>query len=95
MMFIQLQLLFSLLHPGIDLGALSYEGISFYSSKVAITEHFGEPKIHYPRYECGFHSDEEQSGGPYYQLIYPDITFIGSDKEGFIFESIHFDPLGG
>ena len=94
MFFIQLFLLFSLAHPGIDFSALSYKDLSFFSSKAAIIQHFGEPEIHFPRYECGFHSDVEQSEGPYYQLIYPNITFIGSDKEGFIFERIHFDPLG-
>ena len=87
-------LFFSLPHPGIDLSVLSYQGLSFSNTQANIIQELGEAQIHHPQYKCGFHSDEEQSGGPYSQLIYPEITFIGSEKEGYIFEHIRFDSLG-
>lgn len=45
-------------------------------------------------YECGFFASD-QEGAPYYQLAYPDFTYIGSDKEKvFYLQSVYFDSNG-
>ncbi len=79
-----------LIEPQFDLKKIEINGLPYRSSKEEIIRIFGEPKINFPNYECGFHS-EEQDGGPYYQLIYPDIIFIGSDLENFQFEKIEIN----
>ncbi|MEP1032490.1 hypothetical protein [Ekhidna sp.] len=76
-----------------DLNKIEFKGLEFNSTRVEIEEICGVAKIVYPDYECGFHSPE-QSGGPYYQLVYLGYNFIGSDKEEFQIEKIGFDPDG-
>jgi hypothetical protein len=58
-----------------------------------ITEKFGQGRRVETNYECGFFTND-LPGGPYYQLVYIDFTFIGSDKEEFYLQSVDFDPNG-
>jgi len=75
----------------IDFYKFKLNGLSFFSSKNEILKQFGDPlEIIEPKYECGFHSENEQ-GNKYFQLVYPNIIFIGNDKEKYIFEKILFD----
>ena len=62
-------------------------------TKNDVIKAFGQPKIVYPKYDCGFFSDE-WTGTSYYQLTYGDFNFIGSDKENFVLEKVMFDYNG-
>lgn len=75
----------------IDFSVLRLKGLEFTSEKKAIVKAFGEPlKMVEPKYECGFHSEDEQ-GEKYYQLVYDNIVFIGNEKEKYGIESIDFN----
>lgn len=72
-----------------QLSKLTYRGIPFTSEKEVIVSKFGEPKIEYPNYECGFYADEETNR--YYQLHYDHCDWIGNENENFIIEHIKFE----
>lgn len=76
-----------------DLKKIAFHGLSFSQPKEIIKKKFGEPEVHFPAYECGFHADD-QPGGPYYQLVYPNFNYIGSDTENFFLEHVEFDLAG-
>lgn len=76
-----------------DFNKVSFRGINFSATKETIINAFGQPKIAQTEYECGFFTND-QPGGPYYQLVYPDYNYIGSDKERFYLEHVHFDIKG-
>jgi hypothetical protein len=76
-----------------DFNKVSFRGIEFSATKETIIKAFGQPKIAQTDYECGFFTND-QPGGPYYQLVYPDHNYIGSDKERFHLEHVHFDIQG-
>lgn len=76
-----------------DLKKIKYRGLDFILTKEQIINTFGNPKVEYPRYECGGYTDD-LPGGPYYQLTYPTVTYIGSDKETFTLEKVQFDTAG-
>ncbi|WP_297336994.1 hypothetical protein [Algoriphagus sp.] len=71
------------------------DGLAFRQQGLkTIFEKYGPIKKSPINYECGFHSNEEQ-GKLFYQLIYPQITWIGSSEDGrFLAERIIFDPEG-
>ncbi len=72
---------------------LKFNELNFQSEKAAIWEKFGvvEPKRVY--YECGFHSEDEQ-GKPFFELIYPNVTWIGNEEEGYILDKVIFETKG-
>jgi len=73
-----------------DLDSISFEGILLKSKKEKIIEILGSPdSINEPKYECGFHSEDEQ-GERFYQYFYGSMNFILSDSESDI-ERILFD----
>ncbi len=76
-----------------DLDKVKFKGFGLKTNKAAITEKFGEGRQVETNYKCGFFASD-LSGGPYYQLVYNDFNFIGSDKEEFYLQSVDFDPNG-
>jgi hypothetical protein len=77
-----------------DLKNIKFKGLEFSTTKESIIKSFGQGKRVETNYECGFFTND-QEGGPYYQLVYADCNFIGSDKEKFFYlENVDFDALG-
>jgi hypothetical protein len=76
-----------------DLDKLKFKGLGLETTKKVITEQFGQGRRIETNYECGFFASDSP-GGPYYQLVYTDFAFIGSDKEGFYLQSVDFDTNG-
>jgi hypothetical protein len=76
-----------------DLNKIKFRGLEFSTTKQTIIKAFGQPKIVDTDYECGFFTND-QPGGPYYQLIYADFNYIGSDKEKFYLQKVKFDSKG-
>jgi len=76
-----------------DLDKVKFEGLGLKTTKKIIIEQFGRGRRTEVNYECGFFSTD-QTGGPYYQLVYTDFNFIGSDKEDFYLQSVDFDSKG-
>jgi hypothetical protein len=77
----------------IELDDLKFKGLGIISTKGKIIESLGEPKIVDTNYECGAFTNDNP-GGPYYQLVYTDFNYIGSDKEEFFLENVDFDING-
>lgn len=90
---ITIAIIFLGIQDDFDLKKIEFGGLGFFVDKSDIIKIFGDPDIKYPKYECGYHSDD-QEGGPYYQLVYKYFNYIGSDKEGFQLEEIRFDSEG-
>ncbi len=78
---------------GFDLNKIKFGGLDFFVSEEKIIATFGEPKIIDPGYECGFYSNN-QTGGPFYQLVYDNFNYIGSETENFQLENVEFDLKG-
>ncbi len=78
----------------IDFSKIEFKGFRFWVKKQEVVTKLGKPILHYPKYECGYHADNWQDGGPYYQLKYTGFTYIGSDKERFVLEKVDFDRIG-
>jgi len=78
---------------GFDLNKIKFRGLDFFVTKEKVIATFGEPKIIDPEYECGFYSNN-QTGGPYYQLMYDNFNYIGSETENFQLENVEFDIKG-
>jgi hypothetical protein len=76
-----------------DLNQIKFHGLDFSLNKDLIIETFGNGKKVDTNYECGFFTND-QEGGPYYQLVYPDFNYIGSDKEKFYLANVNFDQVG-
>ena len=76
-----------------DLDKVKFKGLGLKTTKKVITEKFEQGRRVETNYECGFFASD-LPGGPYYQIVYTDFTFIGSDKEGFYLQSVDFDPNG-
>ena len=76
-----------------DLDKVKFKGLGLKTTKKVITETFGQGRRVETNYECGFFAGDLPSG-PYYQLVYTDFTFIGSDKDEFYLQSVDFDPKG-
>jgi hypothetical protein len=76
-----------------ELVNIKFKGLEFKTTKENIIKSFGQGKKLETDYECGFFTND-QAGGPYYQLVYADFNFIGSDKEDFILQSVKFDSKG-
>jgi hypothetical protein len=76
-----------------DLDRVKFKGLGLKTTKKEITKLFGQGRRVETNYECGFFTND-QPGGPYYQLVYSDFNFIGSDKEDFYLQSVDFDPKG-
>jgi hypothetical protein len=65
-----------------DLKLISFKAVSFITTKEVIVKTFGPGKRTEPNYECGFFSNDNDSG-PYYQLTYDNFNYVGSDKDNF------------
>jgi hypothetical protein len=76
-----------------ELNKLKFNGLGFSETKELIIKTFGQGKKVETNYECGFFTND-QDGGPYYQLIYTDFNYIGSDKEEFFLQNVNFDIEG-
>jgi hypothetical protein len=76
-----------------ELTNIKFKGLEFKTTKENIIKSFGQGKKLETDYECGFFTND-QSGGPYYQLVYADFNYIGSDKEDFVLQSVKFDLKG-
>ena len=76
-----------------DLKKIKFKGLEFSTTKQTIIKTFGQSKIVDTDYECGFFTND-QPGGPYYQMVYPEFTYIGSDKEKFYLQQVNFDSKG-
>ena len=76
-----------------ELDKLKFRGLELKTTKKVIAENFGQGKRVDTDYECGFFASD-QPGGPYYQLVYTDFSFIGSDKGEFYLQSVDFDLKG-
>ncbi|MEM8966546.1 MAG: hypothetical protein AAGE93_09015 [Bacteroidota bacterium] len=76
-----------------DLNKIEFQGLSFFVTKSEVVTKFGNPRINEPNYECGFYSNDQPSG-PFYQLVYEDFNYIGSDQEKFLLEEVLFDKEG-
>jgi len=77
-----------------DLKNLKFMELDFYVTKEAIVNALGKGKRLATNYECGFFA-YDQKGAPYYQLVYPNFNYIGSDKEKFFYlENVNFDTAG-
>lgn len=73
-----------------DLKNFKFDGVEFVSTKALIIKAFGQAKEAKANFECGFFAND-QPGGPYYQLIYTDFNFIGSEQGKFFLEHVTFD----
>ncbi|WP_439474287.1 hypothetical protein [Algoriphagus formosus] len=100
MTWLNFALIFSLLFSNyqedktLDSEYVFVDGLAFHQQGTkSIFEKYGPTKRTDTNYECGFHSNEEQSK-TYYQLIYPQITWIGNAEEGYISELVLFDSAG-
>ena len=76
----------------INLNQLKFNSLGFCLSKDVIIKTFGSPNVTYPNYECGFFSGDRPN--EFYQLQYPNLTYIGSDSSKFFLERIDFDEIG-
>ena len=77
-----------------DLGNIRFKGLKFSTTKEAIVKVLGQGRRVETSYECGFFSND-QEGGPFYQLVYTDFNYIGSDREKlFYLEHVSFDSTG-
>ena len=77
-----------------DLKNIKFKGLEFSTTKESIIKSFGQGKRVETNYECGFFTND-QEGGPYYQLVYPEFNYIGSDKEKFFYlQNVEFDAKG-
>jgi hypothetical protein len=76
-----------------DLNKLKFKGLGLKTTKKEIKGKFGQGKQVETNYECGFFTND-QPGGPYYQLVYTNFNFIGSDKEAFYLQGVDFDQKG-
>jgi hypothetical protein len=76
-----------------ELKNIKFKGLEFTTTKEIIIKSFGQGRKVETNYECGFFTND-QDGGPYYQLVYADFNYIGSDKEKFYLEHVNFDIKG-
>jgi hypothetical protein len=77
-----------------DASKFTLDGIScFQTTEEEIKNTYGEVALTETDYECGFFS-VDQPGSPYFQMIYPNIKWIGNSKEGYQIDEIQFDPEG-
>ena len=76
-----------------ELNKIKFKGVEFSAKKNTIIKSFGQGERIDTNYECGFFSND-QEGGPYYQLVYSDFKYIGSDKEKFYLQYVKFGEDG-
>jgi len=76
-----------------ELKNIKFKGLEFSTTKETIIKSFGQGKKVETNYECGFFTND-QPGGPYYQLVYGDFNYIGSDKENFYLQNVNLDMKG-
>jgi len=76
-----------------DYSLLRLGTLPAHASKAQLAQRLGQPaKTSRPRYECGGYADEP--GRPYYQLHYPQATYIGRTAGDYELETVHFAPGG-
>lgn len=74
-----------------DYRLLRLGALPAHASKARLVQRLGQPaKTSRPRYECGGHADEP--GRPYYQLHYPQATYIGRTASDYELETVRFAP---
>jgi hypothetical protein len=76
-----------------DLDKVKFKGLGLETTKKIIIEKFGQGKRIETNYECGFFA-LDNSKAPYYQLVFNDFKFIGSDKDKFYLHIVDFDLKG-
>lgn len=76
-----------------ELKNIQFKGLEFSTTKEKLIKTFGQGKKVETNYECGFFAND-QEGGPYYQLVYLDFDYIGSDKDKFFLQHVNFDTKG-
>jgi hypothetical protein len=76
-----------------DLDKVKFKGLGLKTTKKIITDKFGQGRRVETNYDCGFFASD-LPGGPFYQVVYTDFAFIGSDKEGFYLQNVDFDLNG-
>lgn len=76
-----------------ELKNLKFKGLEFNTTKEKLIKVLGHGKKVETNYECGFFTND-QDGGPYYQLVYSDFNYIGSDKGKFFLQNVQFDLDG-
>ena len=76
----------------INLNQLTFNNLGFCIPKEVILKTYGDPKVTFPNNECGFFSSDRPN--EYYQLQYPNFTYIGSDSSKFFLERVDFDESG-
>jgi hypothetical protein len=76
-----------------DLRNVKFKGIEFSATREKIINAFGQGKRVETNYECGFFTNDQERG-PYYQLVYVDFDYIGSDKDKFFLQHVTFDTKG-
>jgi len=71
---------------------LKIDGLNLKLTKNVVLEHFGKPiRTFYPKYECGFLSEKEQSE-KFNSLQYLFMTFTGNEKQEYQLEQIEMNP---
>jgi hypothetical protein len=76
-----------------ELKAIRFRGLEFNTTRRTIVKSLGQGKKVDTNYDCGFFTND-QPNGPYYQLVYADFIYIGSDKEKFYLQTVYFDTNG-
>lgn len=77
-----------------DAAKFTLDGIScFRATEEEIKKTYGDVALTETDYECGFFSNREQKN-IFYELIYPNIKWIGNSKKGYQIDEIQFDPEG-
>lgn len=75
----------------IDVDLIRYKGLSFYTTKSAITKVLGKAeKIYDPNYDCGFLSTAIQEG-EFQTLDYGSIKFTGNEQELYLLELVDME----
>jgi hypothetical protein len=77
-----------------DTRKINFNGLQLSTTKREIVKLFGQGKRVDTNYECGFFTNDQPGGVPYYQLVYTDFNYIGSDKDNFYLERVNFDQKG-
>jgi hypothetical protein len=78
----------------IDFSKLRLNQLAFSASRSQVQQRLGQPRaVVAPNYECGWYSSSEQ-GQKFYELRYPQVRFIGNNKEGYVIEYVYFSAKG-
>jgi hypothetical protein len=76
-----------------ELKKIKFKGLEFSATKNQLVKAFGQGKKVDTNYDCGFFTND-QASGPYYQLVYADFNYIGSDKGNFYLQYVNLGKKG-